>query len=413
MPTDRTPPHDLEAEAAVLGAMLLARDARVTIADEALTAADFYKPAHGALFQTMSDLATAGVPVDAVTVADHLGRAGLLDELGGAGALLAIQAGTPSISNVARYARIVMRHAAGRRLLVAAADATQAVYDHQDPGEVAQRAVAALDAIDAPSDAPPQGLSLLADIAAADVEQTQPWVCDGLFREQWRAVAVGPEGFGKSVLSTQLAMCIAAGVHPLSFERITPAPTLMLILENRQDTVAHHHKLVERALGKWASGPRLSWALHKPQGMNLRNARHRAELVEVLHRVRPALVVISPIYKLFRVEPGENYEQATAAVQSILDELIARHHFALFCEHHAGKGNGSERNLDPSGSALWLRWPEFGFKLKPDSSNPKAFTRLTLDRYRGDRIPADWPQEITKGRDWPWEGTWENGHFRP
>jgi hypothetical protein len=100
-------------------------------------------------------------------------------------------------------------------------------------------------------------------------------------------------------------------------------------------------------------------------------------------------------------------------VQRILDELIARHRFALFCEHHAGKGNGSERNLDPSGSALWLRWPEFGFKLKPDTSDPKVFTRLTLDRYRGDRIPADWPQEITKGRDWPWEGTWENGRFRP
>lgn len=406
--SDRTPPHDLEAEAAVLGAMLLSRDARVTISDEAITAADFYKPAHAALFATMARLVADAVPVDAVTVADRLGRD--LAELGGPEALLAIQAGTPSISNVARYARIVMRHAAGRRGLVAAAEATQAIYDLQDPGEVAQRAVTAFDSLGAPSDAPPRGLSLLADLAATDVEVAQPWVCQGLFREQWRVVAVGPEGFGKSVSATQMAMCIAAGVHPFSFERIPPVATLMLILENRKDTVTHHHDLVERALGKWATGPRLAWSLHRPEGINLRSARHRAELVEVLGRVRPALVVISPVYKAFKVERGENYEQATGEVQRILDELIARYRFALFIEHHAPKGNGGVRDLDPSGSALWLRWPEFGFKLKPDGG-PKSFTRLTLDRYRGDRVPADWPQEIVKGRDWPWEGVWENGHF--
>lgn len=409
--TDQPLPCDLSAEMAVLGAMLLHRDARATIADEAIVRADFFKPAHWHIFDAITHLMDAGVPVDAVTVRDELVRSGSLDDAGGAEYLLEIQGGTPAISNVARYARIVMRHAASRRLITLAADISDMASALKDPGEVAQFAQERLETIDAPSDAPPRGLSLLSELSGADVNIAQPWVCDGLFREQWRVVAVGPEGHGKSLLSTQLAMCIAAGVHPLTFDRITPAPTLMVILENRADTVAHHHQLVNRALSRVGAGERNCHAWHRPEGINLRNARHRAEFAEVLARVRPALVCICPIYKAFQVERGENYEQATAAVQRVLDDLVVRHHFALFCEHHAGKPHsGGERSLDPSGSALWLRWPEFGFKLKPDGT-PQSFTKLTLARYRGDRIPADWPSEIVKGREWPWEGVWPDGRF--
>ena len=78
----RVPPHDLQAEESLLGAMMLSAGA---IGDAAgtVTASDFYKPAHGHIFDAIHTLYASGQPVDAVTVADELRRAGLLDAIGG------------------------------------------------------------------------------------------------------------------------------------------------------------------------------------------------------------------------------------------------------------------------------------------------------------------------------------------
>jgi replicative DNA helicase len=101
-----TPPHNLNAEEALLGAMLLSRDA-IDDTYDLITAEDFYNPAHGHTFTAINDLYEQGAPVDPVTVADELRRVGLLDVTGGHVALLDLQANTPAISNARRYARIV------------------------------------------------------------------------------------------------------------------------------------------------------------------------------------------------------------------------------------------------------------------------------------------------------------------
>ena len=64
----------------------------------------------------------AGQPVDAVTVADELRRAGLLEEIGGVSTLLELQNATPAISNAGRYAQIVQDTAMLRRLITVAGD---------------------------------------------------------------------------------------------------------------------------------------------------------------------------------------------------------------------------------------------------------------------------------------------------
>src|SRR6188508_203507 len=78
----RVPPHDLQAEESLLGAMMLSAGA---IADAAgvVTASDFYKPAHGHVYDAVHTLYASGQPADSVTVADELRRAGLLDAIGG------------------------------------------------------------------------------------------------------------------------------------------------------------------------------------------------------------------------------------------------------------------------------------------------------------------------------------------
>ncbi len=112
----RIPPHSLEAEESLLGAMLLSRDA-IAVAVERCSASDFYKPSHAQVFQAVTTLYAQGEPADAVTVAEELRRAGTLEEAGGSAALVALQANTPAISSAARYARIVEEHALLRRLI--------------------------------------------------------------------------------------------------------------------------------------------------------------------------------------------------------------------------------------------------------------------------------------------------------
>jgi replicative DNA helicase len=130
--TTRVPPHNLEAEASLLGALLLSKDAMGAVAELGLHAHDFYKPAHQHIYEAIRVLVSTGQPIDAVTVAEELRRASLLDEVGGSPYLIDLQAATPAISNAVRYARIVQDTALLRRLITVAGEIAELGYDEPD-----------------------------------------------------------------------------------------------------------------------------------------------------------------------------------------------------------------------------------------------------------------------------------------
>jgi len=127
----RVPPHNIEAEASVLGAMLLTRDA-IADALEVVRAEHFYKPSHAHVFDAVCGLYAAGEPADPVTVAEALARADLLDAIGGPGTLLELQATTPATSSAGKYARIVQEHATLRSLIGAANEIAEIGYGRPD-----------------------------------------------------------------------------------------------------------------------------------------------------------------------------------------------------------------------------------------------------------------------------------------
>jgi replicative DNA helicase len=127
----RVPPHNLQAEESLLGAMLLSRDA-IAAAVEACATDDFYKPAHGHIFEAVCSLYGQGEPADPVTVADELRRADLLDAIGGTATLISLQANTPATANAGRYARIVEEHALLRRLIGVANEIAEIGYGVPD-----------------------------------------------------------------------------------------------------------------------------------------------------------------------------------------------------------------------------------------------------------------------------------------
>lgn len=125
---ERIPPHDLAAEAALLGAMLLSTDA-IGAATDTLGAEAYYRPAHAHIHAAIVGLYARGEPADPATVADELHRNGLLDQLeDGRSELLNLQSSTPAISNAACYARIVADHHRLRRLITTAGEIAELGY---------------------------------------------------------------------------------------------------------------------------------------------------------------------------------------------------------------------------------------------------------------------------------------------
>jgi replicative DNA helicase len=148
---DRTPPHDADAEQAVLGACLLTGQAIDDCLDRGVRGDDFYRPAHETIWRTVVDLHGRREPVDPITVAAALDRAGDLARVGGAAYLHTLQASTPTAATAGWYARIVRDKAILRGLTAAGATIAQLGYS-ADGGDVTAAVGAAQGAVQAVAD---------------------------------------------------------------------------------------------------------------------------------------------------------------------------------------------------------------------------------------------------------------------
>jgi len=130
------PPHSDDAEAAVLGAILLDSRALYYVAD-LLKPEDFYHESYGNIYRACLQLSERNEPVDNVTVCNELESMGLLDKVGGYAAIANLQASVPTSANVEHYALIVARDAVKRRLIQAGYDISRLGYDQSLDAEQA------------------------------------------------------------------------------------------------------------------------------------------------------------------------------------------------------------------------------------------------------------------------------------
>jgi len=128
---DRLPPQNVEAEQAVLGAILLDGEALVSV-QERISQDDFYRTSHRLIFEAMVELSEEGEPVDLVTLTAKLKDKQQLEEAGGVRYLTELANAVPTAANVDYYASIVEEKAILRRLIRAA---TQIVSDGYAGGE--------------------------------------------------------------------------------------------------------------------------------------------------------------------------------------------------------------------------------------------------------------------------------------
>ncbi|TCS80791.1 replicative DNA helicase [Tepidibacillus fermentans] len=128
---DRIPPQNIEAEQAVLGAVLLDKDALILVS-EILSAEDFYRASHQKIFRSMLELSENGQPVDLITLTSDLQNKKLLEEVGGVSYLTDLANAVPTAANVEYYAKIVEEKAVLRRLIRAATEIASTSYIESD-----------------------------------------------------------------------------------------------------------------------------------------------------------------------------------------------------------------------------------------------------------------------------------------
>lgn len=134
--TDRLPPQSIDAEMAVLGAVLLDNNA-YSIATESITIEAFYKKAHSDIFGAMTSLAKRGEAIDMITLTEELKKSGTYQSVGGAAYLTAILDNVHTAANVEYYASIVLQKHIMRRLITISNQlATECYAGERDAAEI-------------------------------------------------------------------------------------------------------------------------------------------------------------------------------------------------------------------------------------------------------------------------------------
>ena len=137
---ERLPPQNVDAEEAILGALLIDPDAIIRVATF-LTSEDFYREKHGWIYDTALTLHDRREPIDLLTVCDELEHRQQLDEVGGPAFITALTNAVPTSIHAEHYARIVERTATRRRLIDAAGQIAALAYQEADDvDEVVDRA---------------------------------------------------------------------------------------------------------------------------------------------------------------------------------------------------------------------------------------------------------------------------------
>lgn len=217
--TTQAAPQNLEAEENVLGAVLLSERALDTTS-EILGPRDFYRPSHGTIYQAALELRDAGIPVDALTLTQHLDDTGRLEQAGGRARIVELQALVPAAGNAPHYARIVREHALRNRVDHATAALREELHAGLDSGTAIAR------------------LATLADDLAREADQARDTVISSYAAAEWYQeklrnppdptqgvptpfsflppmqggrlyVLGGLQGEGKTVLSTQFTRAAA------------------------------------------------------------------------------------------------------------------------------------------------------------------------------------------------------------
>lgn len=392
-----------DAEKAVVGSLLHSPGkARATAA--IVTPGDFASPVLGGIYGLMVGRAASGQAIDPVTLWPAIRSDPMLARnITSAAMLHDLMEATPTSENVDYYARQVADAGQSRRLRAAAVRLAQLADSTSIPaGEKLATARKELDSIasDYAAQAAAPSLGEILSVPDADIE----WVIPGLLARRDRLVLTGAEGLGKTTFFRQMLICSAAGINPITFQRMRPLTALVVDTENSEDQWRWEtRQMVAQAAHYGARDPGEAIRVFCTGRLDITTERDLGIVHSLLDEQPPDLLAIGPLYKLS--PGGMNDDKDAAPVIAALDSIRDRPDGpAMLMEAHAGHavGGDGERNMRPRGSSQQLGWPEIGIGLAPDRDD-ETETIALVKRWRNNRVRGRHvPDSLRSGGDWPW-----------
>lgn len=223
------PPHDREAEEALLGAILINEGIPYQVEDLNLTADDFYIIKLGWIFEAMVELHRSGRGIDLVTLSDKLEQQDRLKEVGDTAFIISLINATPSVSHATWYGQMIKDYAYRRRIIEASARIVQLAYDETiELGEVVSQSEDIWQS--AERFYSPQDTWQIRSLA--DAYKPRPPLCyivKDLIALPSLSVVFGAPGSKKSLIIADMLACIAGGkpwLPPLGGQTIKPRETM-------------------------------------------------------------------------------------------------------------------------------------------------------------------------------------------
>jgi replicative DNA helicase len=365
----RVPPHSIDAEESVLGAVLLSSDA-ANAALETLHAEDFYKPAHQQIFEVIQHLFDSNEPIDAVTVSEGLRRDGSLDRMGGIEFLTNLIDSVPSTSNVEYYASIVEEHALRRRLMrvggdigVIAGQMNHPIEEVVDQAEQAVFAVAERQVGD--------GLQVIDDLLGPAIEKAEELQRNGSevtgistgFRDLDRKLAglhptnlviiAARPGMGKTALALNMAQNVALDGHTVAVFSLEMSReevvTRMLCAKGRIDS--QRLRTGRLSEGDFTKLSNAAGALYKQNifvddsaGLTVTEIRAKCRRL----RRKPGLdLVVVDYLQLMNGSGQENRQQEIAMISRSLKNLARELHVPIVALSQLNRGVEAREDKRP------------------------------------------------------------------
>lgn len=246
------------------------------------------------------------------------------------------------------------------------------------------------------------------DILTAITRKVEPssFVIPNMLAKGDRMLITGLEGHGKSTLLMQLAAMTAAGIHPWTGVEFDPQEVLFIDGENHPDQslerwqnlvglcAAHKHPIEKGMLTlveDWDSDVDLI----SPDGYN--------QMMERIYAFKPKLCFVGPLYTMVGRDLKD--DEVARKLKRTINNARAICGTAFIMEHHAPhKAPGDrERSVRPYGSSIFLKWPDFGYGLKPtETDHVYEWQRTRFPRVRSRFFPDFLRNGKPNTMEFPW-----------
>lgn len=360
MSAARRPPHAVDAEEALLGALMISPVTKAAEVAGRVPPEAFYVPLHQKVAGAVFSLAAAGQSIDHVTVA---GRLGALNGLAKA-ELLRLQVACPAAGSIDHYARIVSDHADRRRALALAADLTAAAYD-TDNDDVFAQAVEAV-AHFTPAVAG-QARKLRLTLAAAIRPRPVRWLWDGRVPAGEVTLTPGRGGIGKSTFHAWMIAAVTTGSLPGAHHG-TPHP---VIVATSEDSWAH--TVVPRLIVAGADLDLVYRADVVVAGgeIGLTLPADCAGLEVEINRIGARLLSVDPLMSVISGALDSHKDRDVRHALEPLHRLAERTGCAVLGNAHFNKGAGSDAINLVTGSAAFVNVARaaLGFVRDPEAED--------------------------------------------